>query len=347
MKTTDDQPLAGARVLVTGATGFTGSLLARKLAAQGARVAAIARPSSHLEPLAGVPVEWIRGEVFDEATVRRAAAGADYIFHVAAAYREAGLADDVYRQVHVASTQLLAQAARSHPGFKRFVHVSTVGVHGHVEHPPADERYRFDPGDIYQVTKAEAENWIRNFGADTGLPYVVLRPAAILGPGDRRLLKLFKMATRPFFVILGAGNLYHLVHVEDLTDIMMLAATHPAAAGEVFICGNERALTLEEIGRQIASVLGYPFRPLHLPVTPFFVAAAICEAVCRPLRIAPPLYRRRVAFFTKDRAFDTRKLREVLGYKTRYTNETGLAQTARAYVDAGWIRPGPGYASGG
>lgn len=338
MATTATIP-SGLPVLVTGATGFTGTALVRKLCERGARVRALARPSSSLDALAGLPVEWIRGNVFDPAPVAAATRGVAVIFHVAAAYREAGLADEVYRQVHVDSTRLLAEAACAVPGFQRFVHVSTVGVHGHVDNPPADETYPFGPGDIYQRTKAEAELWLRDFARARGLPFSVIRPAAIYGPGDRRLLKVFKMATWPLFPVVGkpGGQLYHLIHVDDLTELFLVAATHPAAAGEVFIAGDPEARSLADIVRVIGAELGRRPRPLRLPAWPLFGAAAVCEALCRPLHLAPPLYRRRVAFFTKDRSFNTAKLRERLGYAYRWTTEEGLRATARWYREAGWL----------
>ena len=118
---------------------------------------------------------------------------------------------------------------------------------------------------------------------------------------------------------------------------MILAATHPLAEGEAFICGNRDPITLEEIGRIVAESLGEKIRVLRLPAWPFFVAAFVCEMLCRPFRIEPPLYRRRVAFFTKDRMFNTNKLRTVLGYHSSYSNRDGLIQTARWYAENGWI----------
>lgn len=329
----------GARVLVTGATGFTGRVLTRQLAEAGAELRAIARGSSDLSPLEGLGIRWHRGDVFDPAVVREAMAGVEYVFHVAALYREARHGDEMYRRVHVDSTHLLAEAAAGQPGFKRFVHVSTIGVHGHIEEPPADETYRFSPGDVYQTTKAEAELWLRDFAPRAGLPFSVIRPAAIYGPGDRRLFKVFKMASRPVFPILGHGKcLYHLIHVEDLAAAMRLAAVHPAAAGEVFICGDPEPVTLEGMAREIAGVLGRRIRVVRLPVGPVFLLADLCEAVCRPLGLEPPLYRRRVAFFTKDRAFDTRKLRERLGFAYRFPTAAGLRQTTEWYMREGWLR---------
>lgn len=329
----------GATVLVTGASGFTGAVLTRKLCERGLQVRAIARASSDLGALAGLPVDWVRGDVFDPGTVTAALRGVNVVFHVAAAYRESGLADDVYRKVHVDSTRLLAEAARKEPAFTRFVHVSTVGVHGHIESPPADETCRFNPGDIYQRTKAEAEEWLRAFAARERLPFTVIRPAAIYGPGDQRLLKIFRLAAKPVFPVLGRSKgLYHLIHVDDLTEIMQVAALHPAALGEAFICGDPAALALTDIVRIIATEYGRQPRVVRLPAWPFFLAADVCEAVCKPFGWAPPLYRRRVAFFTKDRSFNTAKLRERLGYCYRRTTEAGLRETARWYLDHGWVK---------
>ena len=329
----------GTLVLVTGASGYTGTVLVKKLVAQGARVRAIARQSSNLTPFEGLSIEWIRGDVFDPAVIQKATRDVEYVIHVAAAYREAKITDETYYNVHIKSTQLLAQALLNQPGFKRFVHVSTVGVHGHIDEPPANEEYRFNPGDIYQRTKAEAEIWIRDFAAQNGFPLSVVRPAAIYGPGDKRLLKVFKMASKPIFPLFGRGQgLYHLIHVDDLTDIFILAAIHPAAQGQVFIAGNASPSRLEDIAKTIAQEVGNErMRFIRFPAWPLFLAADICEAICRPLGIEPPLYRRRVAFFTKDRAFNTTKLKELLGYSNATDVGEGLKNTARWYKEAGWL----------
>ena len=329
----------GTRVLVTGASGYTGTVLVKKLVAQGARVRAIARASSNLSAFEGLPIEWIRGDVFDPATVNEAVKDLEYIIHVAAAYREAKITDETYFKVHVESTKLLAQATLGKPGFKRFVHVSTVGVHGHIDEPPANEEYRFSPGDVYQRTKADAEVWIREFARSNNFPISVVRPAAIYGPGDKRLLKVFKMAAKPIFPLFGKGQgLYHLIHVEDLTDIFILAAIHPAAAGEVFIAGNQAPSKLQDIAQTIANEIGNTkMKFVRFPAWPLFLAADICEALCKPLGIEPPIYRRRVAFFTKDRAFNTDKLKRLLGFSNRVSVDEGLRSTARWYRQAGWL----------
>jgi len=300
-------------VLVTGATGFTGINLTKKLVAAGLKVSAVARPSSNLTPLEGLPITWFRGEVFDEETMRQALQGQHYVFHVAAAFREAKSTEQDYWNVHVRSTQIIANEVIKNPDFKRFVHISTFGVHGHIANPPATEEYPYGPGDI--------------------------RPAAIYGPGDRRLLKLFKMATRPYFPLLGKGKcMYHLVHVDDLTNTFLVAATHPAAKGETFVCGGDEAIPVADIAQIIAEHFQVKTKIIRLPIGPFFLVADLCELICKPLHIEPPIYRRRVAFYSKDRHFDVSKMRNVLGYKPHYSNRDGLIETADWYVAQGWMK---------
>lgn len=329
---------AHAVILVTGATGFTGRTLTRRLVEAGYTVRAIARNSSNLAGLEELPIQWFRGEVSDPEVVREATEGVQVIFHLATLYRDSRADRGEHERVHVHSTRLLAEAAVKQPDFIRFVHVSTVGVHGHIEEPPADETAPFRPGDDYQETKLEAEIRLREFADEHSLSYTILRPAAIYGPEDERLLKLFRMATKPFFILVGRGKcLYHLIHVEDLVVIMMRAAVAPEAEAEAFICGNPHPVSLEDIGRLVADTLDHRFRVLRIPAAPLFGLAWLCEKICPVLHMRPPLYRRRVAFFTKDRSFDTRKVQTLLHWTPVYDNESGIIATAKAYRAAGRI----------
>jgi len=330
---------SGSTVLVTGATGFTGSHLLPKLAAKNITIHAIARLSSNIDRFSDLKIKWFRGDVFDPQTVREATHGVQFIIHIAAAYREAGIAEHTYELVHVKSTQLLAEEASRLPGFKRFVLVSTVGVHGHIEKPPANEDSPFNPGDTYQITKANAELWFKNYCKESGLEYSVIRPAAIYGPGDRRLLKVFKFAASKFFPVIGNGRcMYHLIHVDDLCDVLILAAIHPNAKNQVFICGNEKSSSLYEMVSIVAATLNTTPRVIKLPIWPFYLASYLCEKICPPLGIEPPIYRRRVDFFTKDRSFDTTKIRTTLNWTPRFSLEKGLRETAFWYCSKSWLK---------
>ncbi|MBE9040511.1 NAD-dependent epimerase/dehydratase family protein [Oscillatoriales cyanobacterium LEGE 11467] len=333
-----EQLPSGSKVLVTGATGFTGSVLVRKLVEQNLKVVAIARLTSNLAPFKGMPIQWLQGDVFDPELIDKATEGVNYIFHMVTPFRDPKLKDEGYRQVHVISTQLLAKAALKQPDFKRFVHVSTIGVHSHIEHPPADENYRMKPGDIYQETKMEGELWIREFAKKEGLSLAVVRPAGIYGPGDKRLLKIFQMVSRRWVPVVGDGsNLYHFIHVDDLTDFFLVAAMHPQAEQEVFICGSPGDMTFKRMVDLIGECYQVDPKLIQIPATPLFAIGDLCEFICKPLGIQPPIYRRRIAFYTKDRSFNTTKMRNMLGFKTAHSDEAGLQETAQWYVDRGWV----------
>ena len=326
-------------VLVTGSTGFTGREVTKKLVAAGANVRAIVRPNSKLDDLENLGITWYKGDVFDADIVKQSAEGVNYIFHMAAAFREVKADDAGYARVHVESTQLLAKEVLGKPEFKCFVHVSTVGVHGHIEIDRADEEYRYAPGDGYQRTKLDGELWIREFGDANNLPYSVIRPGPIYGPGDMRLLKVFKMAASGYLPIIGKGKcIYHLVHVDDLSNTILLAGITPEALSEVLISACDEPIPLEEMCAVIADKIGKKKpKTVRLPILPFYIASDICKVICTPLGIAPPIYRRRVDFYTKDRKFDNSKIKRILDYEFKFNNDLGLEDTAKWYVNQGLL----------
>ena len=277
------------------------------------------------------------GDIRDPDAVARAADGVDVVYHIAAIYRQAGLPAETYRAVNASAVRTVIEAAK-HAGVRRVVHCSTVGVHGDVEHPPAHEDAPLKPGDIYQETKLEGERVARDAARDTGVEVVIARPTGIYGPGDRRLLKLFRGVARRRFVVLGSGRIfYHLTYIDDLVEGFRLCGSVPAAAGRTYILAGAEVTTLDALVELIADEAGVPPPSWHLPVWPVWTAGALCEALCKPLGIEPPLYRRRVDFFTKSRAFDISRARAELGYAPAVTLREGIRRTLAWYRGAGWL----------
>ncbi|HET7426964.1 MAG TPA: NAD-dependent epimerase/dehydratase family protein [Gemmatimonadales bacterium] len=332
-----DDAAARELTLVTGATGFTGSHLVRALVDDGHAVRVLVRSATRAREVLPPGLEILEGDLTDPRAVQRAMQGVRTVYHIAAMYRQAKHRDADYALVHVEATRLLLDAACSQH-VSRFVHCSTVGVHGHVAMPPADENAPYSPGDVYQRTKLDGELLARSFHRDRGLPVTVARPTAIYGPGDRRLLKLFSMIARRRFVVLGTGDIfYHMVHVDDLVRGLRLLATHPRAPGEVFILGGERYYTLREIAAMIAEAEGVPPPWLRLPAAPFQLAGSLCEKLCIPLGIEPPIHRRRVDFFTTSRAFTIDKAVRLLGYQPQVDLRDGIRSTLDWYLAHGYL----------
>jgi dihydroflavonol-4-reductase len=335
-------------VLVTGATGFTGGHLARYLASRGDEVRALVRDASAaqaparaqaqtLQALQAAGVTLVTGDLRDRASLAPALAGVEVVYNIAALYRTASLPDREYRTVNAEAVGWLIDAAAA-AGAKRVVHCSTVGVHGDIERPPANEDAPLRPGDVYQETKLEGERLAREAGARTGVEVVIVRPTGIYGPGDRRLLKLFRGVARRRFLILGRGEIfYHLTYIDDLTEGFRLCGTHPAAAGRTYILSGPEVTRLNELVKITAEVAGVDPPRLRLPVWPVWLAGAACEAACAPLGIEPPLYRRRVDFFTKSRAFDSTRARQEIGYAPRIGLREGISRTLTWYKEQGWL----------
>lgn len=325
------------RVLLTGATGFAGSHTARRLLEEGFDVRVLVRTREKIGALGLSGAEVVLGDITNKDSVNKAMDGVKVVYHIAALFRQAGFPDKVYWDVnHTGALNLLEAALDAR--VDRFLHCSTVGVLGHIKNPPANETNPYHPGDIYQITKCEGEKAALSYWKEKGLPVTVVRPAGIYGPGDVRWLKLFKSIAKQRFVMLGSGKTFiHMVYVSDLVNAFRLAVDSPNAVGQIYIAGGERYVTLNEFTGTIAKVMGVSLPTCHIPVGPVRMASGICEDVCRKLGIEPPIYRRRVDFFVKDRAFDITKAKVELGYSPKVDLEEGVRRTASWYKEKGFI----------
>ena len=326
------------KALVTGATGFTGGHLVNNLLNHNYQVRILAQTSSNIEKFKNKPVEIFLGRLQNKDHMFKAVEGVDVVFHVAALYRAANLPDSAYWEVNVIGTQNVLDAALYH-NVKRFVHCSTGGVHGHIEHPPANEDAPFSPGDVYQDSKAEGEKLAMYYFKEKGLPVSVIRPTGIYGPGDTRMLKMYRMIQDKKFIMFGKGAVnYHLTYVTDTVEGLRLAAEKEVALGQAYLIAGEEYTTLLEFAQTVARVLNVPIPKIKLPVWPLYCAGFLCEKICVPLKIQPPIFRRRVDIFTKDRAFDITKAKRDLGFKPVVSMEEGIQQTATWYIKNGYLK---------
>lgn len=325
------------RILVTGATGFTGSHLCERLVKQGHSLRALVREGSRCSQLRDWGVQLSEGDLRDPQSLARATKAIDLVYHIAALFRPENVTRADMWNTNVTGTRNLLDASIK-AGVQRFVHCSTVGVHGDVKNPPADEATPYNPGDYYQESKAEGERVALQYMADGRLPIVVFRPGGIYGPRDLRFLKLFKPIRARKFVMLGSGKvLYQMIYIDDLVDGILACGTADNAIGNVYILTGEAPITLNRLVHTIAEVLGVEPTWLRFPVTPVYVAGFLCELLCKPFGINPPLYRRRVDFFRKTRSFDTSKAKAELGFSAKTDLRMGLGRTAEWYSANGYL----------
>jgi len=327
------------RTLVTGGTGFTGSHLVRRLLARGDEVRVLdAAPGLFHGELADLGAQITLGSVTDAALVDRLCEGTDLVFHLAAAFRKINLPKREYWLINREGTRHVAEACLRHR-VRRLVYCSTQGVHGHIVNVPGDESSPIAPEDYYQQTKYDGELALWEV-ARQGLEACVIRPMGIYGPGDPgRFLMLYRAVRRGRFLMFGDGEtLYHPCYVDNLIDAFELAAEHPKAAGGTYLIGDDRYVTLNELVQGVAAAMGRPLRLVRLPFAPLWAASVVCESICWPLGIEPPLFRRRADWFRQTRAFTIDRAVRDLGFEARVRLPEGLRRTARWYEERGYLR---------
>ncbi|MBX2998267.1 MAG: NAD-dependent epimerase/dehydratase family protein [Caldilineaceae bacterium] len=325
------------KVLVTGGSGFTGSHLCRRLVSEGYDVRALVRNAAQAAGLQQQGIETVYGDLRDRESLRRAVDGVDQVYHIAALFRPENVTRQDMWAINVQGTQNLLDAAEA-VGVARFVHCSTSGVHGDIEKPPATEQSPYNPGDYYQESKVAGEQLAMRYIDEGRLPITIFRPSGIYGPGDLRFLKLIKSIKRGRFAMIGSGEaMYHLIYIDDLIDGILLCGAKDAALGQVYLLAGCEPKTVNGLVQTVADVMQAPRPWLKVPFAPVYAASYACEAICKPLGIHPPLYRRRVGFFKHMRWFDTSKAQRELGFNPKIDVRCGIERTARWYQQEGLL----------
>lgn len=328
------------KVLVTGGTGFTGKALCKRLLDEGHEVVA-------LDYKEGIRTDELRrwgvavriGSVTDREAVRHAMGEVEFVFHLAAAFRELNVPESHYDDVNVGGTRVVLEEAHRQ-GVKKFVYCSTCGVHGNVDDPPGGEDAPIQPADYYQRTKYLAEPIVQEYNDSGRLATVIIRPAAIYGVGDpERFFLIYKRVASGTFPMFGDGEtLYHPLYIDNLVDAFMLCLEPGRGDGGVYLIADEEYVGIEKLVREVARSLGVDVRVPHFPVWPVIVVGHIVEKLCKPFGISPPIFPRRVDWYRQNRAFKIDAAKRDLGYQPRVSLEEGLKLTADWYRSEGYLK---------
>jgi len=311
-----EQPVS----LVTGATGFVGSAVARLLAERGHRVRVLVRPASDRGNLEGLDAEPVVGDLTDTASLQRAVAGCRYLFHVAADYRIWVPDPDAMLRANVAGTRALMLAAQA-AGVERIVYCSSVAALGlNKDGTPADETTPVSEASvvgIYKKSKYRAEQAVLELVRDKNLPAVIVNPAAPIGPRDIKPTPTGRMIVdaasgrMPAFVDTGLC----VVHVDDVAEGHWLALRR-GRIGERYILGGDN-MSLAALLAMVAREVGRRPPRVRLPVAALWPLAMGCEALARVAGITPLVTRDHLRMSRKLMYFSSGKAVAELGYAPR------------------------------
>jgi ornithine--oxo-acid transaminase len=320
--------------LITGATGFIGGRLAKRLVQEGYSVRCLVRERSDTSLLDKLDVQIVVGDLTRARSLARAVDGCHYVFHCGALVSDWATREEIAR-TNVEGTRSLLEASAD-GSVRRFIHFSTTDVYGYPDGTAIDEAYtatRFR--NWYAQTKLDAEAEVRRVEREHALSTVILRPATVYGPGSADVIGEIARAIRGRNMLLvdGGRAVAGLCYVDNLMDAAVLALRHEAAPGHAFNVSDGLGITWKEFTDGLAEGLGYSKVRWSLP---YWMANGIgfsLEYGYRLLRKttglnAPPLLSRQaVQVLGKNQDFSNRKAREMLGWEPRVDYSAGLEAT--------------------
>jgi NADH dehydrogenase len=280
-------------ILVTGGTGFVGSHLVRRMRADGLSVRALVRHPEKARALTEAGVDIVPGDISDKDSLQRAAAGVKRVVHLVGIIQE--MKGVTFEGVHVEGTRNLLQAAKN-AGVRHFLYQSALGTR-----PAAKSDYH--------KTKWAAEELVRA----SGIPFTILRPSLIYGPGDQFTLRLADVIrASPALPIIGSGkSKVQPIYIDDMVDCIVKAVTSDAFLNEIYEIGGPDQLTYEEVTRAIAEAMGVKRPAVHIPLFFMELAAGVAEAVLSK----PPITTQQLIMLQEDIVCSMRDVCEACGSK--------------------------------
>ncbi len=320
--------------LITGASGFLGGRLAQILIDQGEAVVVLARPTSDLRHLSGLPIRVVQGDLNAPEPLREAVHDATHIYHCAAASTDWAPWPQFYSSNVTGTEALLAAAQTSAPNLRRFLHVSTTDVYGYPLVPGPETDPTRDVGLPYNRTKILAEEAVWRAGSD--LPVTVVRPATIYGPrGTAFVTDIAKLLrARQMAHIDGGDRTGGFLYVDNAAHAMIAAATSPGTLGQAYNLSDGTGVSWRQYVDALADGLGTRKPWINLP---FHLAMAIARTMEAPhtyLKFPgrPLLTRHATLLLARDQEFPIAKAREHFNFRPAVTFAEGMARSVA------WVR---------
>jgi nucleoside-diphosphate-sugar epimerase len=322
------------KALITGAGGFLGSALARRLSNLGEKPRCLLRPGGNSALLEGLSVEIVRGDVVKEQPeLEQAVQGCEVVFHLAGIRRAPGKED--FFQVNTQGTKAICQAMLRAAPTARLVLASSIAAMGPRDDFPNEEAL-LQPKDWYGQSKAAAEKVAMSYAPR--LAIAIARPSRVVGPGDRENLFFFRMIQKKWKILIGWRQpLFSFIDVEDVVESLLLLAKRPEAVGESFFLTNATA-TLNELQNEVAQVLGIVPHQLYIPSTLFRATALICDGISGFTGHHLPVNRKMAQqLLVPGWTCSAQKAKTRLGFEPKVTLRQSIERSAQWYREKGWM----------
>lgn len=324
----------GDLCLVTGATGFIGSHVAKRLAREGYRVRCLVRTSSDISGLEKLDLELVSGDLTSPRSLAAAARGCRFVVHCGALVSDWATTSEI-KQVNVLGTRNVLEASVI-ASVERFLHFSTTDVYGYPGRRGTDETHaRGAFANWYAEAKRAAEAEVRGAERRRALRAVILRPATVYGPGSKDVVGEMARAIRAGQMLLvdRGRAIAGLTYVENVVDAAVLALNNDSAVGEAFNLTDGLDITWRRFLGDLAAGIGCRQPRWSLPYAVAYPVAFSLEHGYRILRrtarltTRPLLSRQAVHVLGRDQDFSNRKARERLGWEPRVSYQSGLQAT--------------------
>jgi dihydroflavonol-4-reductase len=327
------------RYLLTGATGFLGPYLVKRLLSDGHECRCLVRTSSRCGHLQQPGVETVCGDITRPDTLAGIADGMDALIHMATLghMNNFTFTEEMFEAINVQGTKNIMNEAKR-AGVGRIVHCSTVAAMGICPEVPASEDTPCRPHHPYGRSKRQAEKWVLGMASENALPAAIVRFSMVYGPGDGRdILKLTRMAKKGLFPKVGnRPKLTPLIHAEDAVD-GLVRAVEKGRPGEIYLITNGQSEPFDRIADIIRNALGVRRPRIYLPQWAALAAASMIETAFSLVGKTPPVTRKNMESTLADRVFAIDKAKRELGFSPGIDPETGLRETIDWYREKGWV----------
>ena len=332
------------RVLVTGATGFIGKRLVKKLREQNKQVKCLVRPTSDIESLKEYSAEIIYSNGLDLPSLQHAMEGVDVVYHLAAKANPSSVIPyRIYEAANVDVTRNVLAAAALYPQLKKVLIVSSIAATGPSRDGlPLTETSVPAPITNYGKSKLAVEKLALEYFKEKNVPVTIVRPPMVYGVGDKDWLGFFELISSGGLPIIGIPlpgdhkNLFDFCYVDNLVEGMILAAENIAAQGKIYFISDERPYKIEEIIQAVVTVYNRPYPKKFWPMWCAKTLAKVLDLAEKVIQLDLPFNSRMLNWMTKNYwVCDISRAKKELGYNPKISLEAGIRRTVETMKQAG------------